>query len=316
MAIFKLIPTCKDYIWGGTRLMDEYHKPESGPRLAETWELSCHPNGLSTIGNGPFKGTSLLDYLQSGNMTKLGLNCRRFEQFPIMIKLIDAKDHLSIQVHPDNAYALANEGERGKTEMWYILDCDDGAYIYYGLRTAISPLELTEHIENDTLQTVLNKVKVKKGDVFFIKAGTIHAIGKGIIIAEIQQSSNITYRIYDYGRIGADGKPRDLHIQKAIDVINCSKTERKQDFGSHLAVCEYFDVDKYDVMGKFKGYVDKFSFLSLLVIQGQGILKADGEALNIKKGDSILMTASTGDYVINGNCQIIATSVPKGESIS
>lgn len=220
MALLKLAPCFKDYLWGGRRLVEEYNKQYSGEILAESWELSCHPDGPSVIINGQYAGKTLQEYIDTEGKDVLGENCRRFKEFPILTKFIDAKDNLSIQVHPDNRYALKNEGQYGKTEMWYVMDAGEDAYLYYGFKQEISREEFARRIEEDTLLDVLNSVRVQKGDVLFIEAGTIHAIGKDILIAEIQQNSNITYRVYDYGRTGKDGKKRDLHIEKALAVTN------------------------------------------------------------------------------------------------
>ena len=211
MDILKLQPVFKDYIWGGTRLRDEYGFESPLEKLAEGWMLSCHKDGENTVLNGEYKGKTLSELIKD-NPEFLGENGKKFEYFPILIKLIDAKNDLSVQVHPDNEYALRVEKEYGKTECWYILDCDEGAELIYGFNKKISSEEFKKKIADNTFLDTVNKVKVKKGDLFFIEAGTLHAIGKGILLAEIQQNSNTTYRVYDYGRLGADGKPRELHI--------------------------------------------------------------------------------------------------------
>ncbi len=206
MSILKLKPSCKDYIWGGSRLKKEYGIGYDGEVLAEAWELSCHPDGPSYIVNSRYAGKTLQQYIDEEGKEVLGTHCRRFRDFPILTKFIDAKDNLSIQVHPDNRYALKNEGQYGKTEMWYVMDAGKDAFLYYGFKKEISREEFARRIQEDTLLEVLNAVPVQKGDVLFIESGTIHAIGKNILIAEIQQNSNITYRVYDYGRVGKDGK--------------------------------------------------------------------------------------------------------------
>ena len=182
MALLKLSPSYKEYLWGGHRLVDDYNKQYEGEVLAESWELSCHPDGPSTIINGPYAGKTLAEYIQKEGKDVLGTHCRRFKEFPILIKFIDAKDNLSVQVHPSNLFALKNEGQYGKTEMWYVMDCKEGAYLYYGFKRAVSKEEFARRIEEDTLLEVLNAVPVQRGDVLFIEAGTIHAIGKDIVI--------------------------------------------------------------------------------------------------------------------------------------
>lgn len=237
MSILKLKPSCKDYLWGGHRLAEEYGVKYDGEVLAEAWELSCHSDGPSYIANGMYAGKTLQEYIDIKGKEVLGLNCRRFRDFPILTKFIDAKQSLSVQVRPSNRYALKNEGQYGKTEMWYVMDADPGAYLYYGFKTEISKEEFAKRIEEDTLLEVLNAVPVQKGDVLFIESGTIHAIGAGILIAEIQQNSNVTYRVYDYGRVGKDAKKRDLHIEKALAVTNRVPIIKDKSSYPHVADC-------------------------------------------------------------------------------
>lgn len=237
MALLKLKPSCKDYLWGGTRLRTEFGIEYDRDPLAESWELSCHPDGPSYIANGMYAGKTLQEYIDIKGKEVLGLNCRRFRDFPILTKFIDAKQSFSVQVHPSNRYALKNEGQYGKTEMWYVMDADPGAYLYYGFKTEISKEEFAKRIEEDTLLEVLNAVLVQKGDVLFIESGTIHAIGAGILIAEIQQNSNVTYRVYDYGRVGKDAKKRDLHIEKALAVTNRVPIIKDKSSYPHVADC-------------------------------------------------------------------------------
>ncbi len=318
MSILKLKPSYKDYMWGGRRLIDEFNKDYTGEILAESWELSCHKDGPSTIQNGKFKGKTLEEYINIEGKQVLGKNCRRFEEFPILIKFIDAKDNLSVQVHPDNGYALKNESQYGKTEMWYVMDCKDGAFLYYGFSKEVSNTELEQRIKDNTLLEVLNKVPVQKGDVLFIEAGTIHAIGKDIVVAEIQQNSNITYRVYDYGRVGNDGKQRDLHIEKALAVTNRVAIMRNKSSIPHLAKCDYFTVDKLNLDGKTMkriiGNVTEDSFVSILILNGSGKIKCDDEVIDFIKGDSLFVPALTGEYEIEGFCEALVTTI--GEKAS
>ena len=274
MSILKLKPSCKDYLWGGHRLVDEYNIEYDGEILAEAWELSCHPDGPSMIMNGPYAGKTLQEYLDIEGMEVLGTHCRRFREFPILTKFIDARDNLSIQVHPSNGFALQNEGQYGKTEMWYVLDAEEGAFLYYGFKEEITREEFAQRIKENTLLEVLNAVPVKKGDVLFIESGTLHAIGKGILIAEIQQNSNVTYRVYDYGRVGKDGKKRDLHIEKALAVTSRVPIIRSGSEYPHVADCDYFTVDKLNLDGnltyRMQGTVNETSFLSILILDGEG----------------------------------------------
>lgn len=315
MYILKLNPVFKDYLWGGTKLRDEYGFESNLDTLAEGWMLSCHKDGENKILNGEYEGKTLTEIVKD-NPNVLGENGKKFEYFPILIKLIDAKNDLSVQVHPDNEYAMRVEHEYGKTECWYILDCDDDAELIYGFNREISSEEFKKRIADNTFLETVNKVKVKKGDLFFIEAGTLHAIGKGILLAEIQQNSNTTYRVYDYGRLGADGKPRELHIEKAIDVTNCTpptrstdpegKLEEFEDYSTQLLTkCDLFNVKKVTVKNKFDGIADSKSFVSLLVTDGSGTV----DGTEIKKGDSLFVPANYGTFTISGNLEIIVTRV-------
>lgn len=319
MYPIKLKPAFKDYLWGGTRLRDDFGKDCDFDKIAESWELSCHKDGNSVVADGEYAGLTLAQYIEKEGKSVLGTNCEKFENFPILIKLIDAKDNLSVQVHPNNEYAQRVEGEYGKTEMWYVVDCDEGASLLYGFKHNITKEEFRERIENNTLLEVTNSVPVKKGDVFFIEAGTLHAIGKGILIAEIQQNSNTTYRIYDYGRVGADGKPRQLHIDKAVDVTNlCPAKPYPQsepvDMGGwtkkRLAKCEYFTVDVINVDTSAALEADKSSFVNILVLDGGCVLSSEGnDAVELKKGDSVFIPAGLGKFELTGKCSAVMTHI-------
>ena len=319
MAVIRLEPAFKDYIWGGTRLRDDFGKKCDLDKVAESWELSCHKDGPSVVATGEDKGLTLQEYIDRHGKGILGTNCERFEFFPILIKLIDAKDNLSVQVHPDNEYAQRVEGEYGKTEMWYVVDCDEGAELLYGFKHEISKEEFARRIADNTLLEVTNNVPVHKGDVFFIEAGTLHAIGKGILIAEIQQNSNTTYRIYDYGRVGKDGKPRELHVDKAKDVTCLAPAkqypetpvEQYEGYTSKLlAKCSYFTSYVLDIDGSAELEADSSSFSDLLIVEGEGRVTADDEVA-FKKGDSIFVTAGTGRYTVEGRCRAVLTKIDK-----
>ena len=317
MDILKLNPVFKDYLWGGTRLKTDFGFDCDFDKVAEGWMLSCHKDGKNTIVGGEFDGKRLDDVInEAGSIKVVGTRAEAFPYFPILIKLIDAKDNLSIQVHPNNEYAQRVEGEFGKTEIWYVLDAAEDAQLIYGFKEKISSEEFAEAIENNTLTDVLNSVKVKKGDLLFIEAGTVHAICKGILVAEIQQNSNTTYRVYDYGRVGADGKPRELHIKKAVDV---SVTEPPKydikpmgepvDNGNYvetlLTECDLFTVKHYDVKQSVTLCTDEKSFNHILVVDGSGYINKK----EFKKGDSFFVPANYGKYTINGKCEIIISKI-------
>lgn len=319
MKPIKLLPAFKDYLWGGTKLKTDFGKKSDLDIVAESWELSTHKDGQSVVAEGPDAGLTLSEYIDKHGEGILGSNAQKFDYFPILIKLIDAKDNLSIQVHPSDDYALKNEGEYGKTEMWYVLDANEGASLYYGFKSEITKDEFEERINNNTLLDVLNKVEVHKGDMFFIESGTVHAIGKGIVICEIQQNSNTTYRVYDYDRRDANGNPRELHIKKAIDVSNlapadqnrsASETVEHEGFSvTRLAECRYFTVDKVEVDSKAALTVSTDSFKSIIVTDGSGVLTFDGESVDINKGDSIFIPAQDAEYSVSGKCELITSCV-------
>lgn len=320
MYPMKLKAPLKDYIWGGTKLKTDYGKHTELDKVAESWELSCHKDGSSVIENGEYAGKTLPEFLAERGKAVLGTDCAPFENFPVLIKLIDAKDNLSVQVHPKNDYALRVEGEYGKTEMWYIVDCEPGAALLYGFQQEISKRDFEDRIKNNTLLDVTNRVEVHKGDVFFIEAGTLHAIGSGILIAEIQQNSNTTYRIYDYGRVGNDGKPRELHIQKALDVTELTPPTRptrpqgepqKLDgyTSTLLSSCEYFTVHALDIEQKAELEADGRSFHSLLCLEGSVRLDSPQGSLAVEKGESVFLEASYGRYTLSGSGRVILTTV-------
>ncbi len=300
MEIIKLKGVIKNYPWGGMRLK-EYGK-SSADIMAESWELSVHQDGVSVVDSGEYKGTDLREYLKNnkevlGNKTDLN----------IMVKYIDARSSLSIQVHPDDEYALIVEKDLGKTEMWYIMENSENSYIYYGVNREVSIDELRERIENNTLLEVLNKVETKKGDYFLIEAGTIHAIGAGNIICEIQQNSNLTYRLYDFNRRDKFGNLRELHIDKAMDVVKTTPNDEdsstaKQNDNQVICSCEYFEVEHYkgehELVFNTDGDYQIINFLD-----GEGMI----ENLAYKKGDTFLVPANYGTYKIAGKGEFLKT---------
>lgn len=307
----------KDYIWGGKRLKTEYGFETNLEKVSEAWVLSCHKDGECVIENGELCGKTLSEALSIWGDAAVGKKALSFPYFPILIKLIDACDRLSLQVHPDDEYAMRVEGEYGKTEMWYVVDCDEGASLIYGLTKKVDKDEFERRIRDNTIEEICNFVPVKKGDVFFISAGTLHAIGKGILIAEVQQNSNTTYRVSDYGRLGADGKPRTLHIEKAIDV---TRTEPptvpygavgaiRQDGCAKirtLAECELFTAEAVELKGEYRLRND--GFVSVIVLSGELSLNwTDGELL-LKKGQSVFVPAGI-EVTLNGGAELLLSRV-------
>lgn len=317
MEMVKLSPFVADNIWGGTRLITEYGIKTDKDPAAEAWVLSCHPAGPSTILNGEFAGKTLQDiYLADKSIC--GKKGEKYEFFPLLIKFIDAKRDLSIQVHPDDEYAMRVEGEYGKTEAWYILDCEPGAELILGFNRNVTVDEFKKAAQSGEMMSICNRVKVKKGDVFFIESGTMHAICKGILLAEVQQNSNTTYRIYDYGRLGKDGKPRELHVDKAADVTklcppsipDSSKRETEKFDNatrSKLTSCDLFTMYELSIDGDYSSVSDADSFVSLLCLEGSGEVKSGNESLTMKKGESLFIPAGKGVFTVSGKIKLLET---------
>ncbi len=304
--MIKLAPVLKDYIWGGTKFAKMYGRNNGGKRISESWEVSIHPDGLSTCECG-----TLAEYLKKNPQAV----DRNGSSFPVLIKYIDAAQKLSVQVHPGDEYARRVENDNGKTEMWYILGADDGAGIYCGFKRDTDKEEFLAKVKDGTVEELLNFIPVKEGDCFLIEAGTVHAIGAGCVICEVQQSSNVTYRVYDYNRRGADGKLRPLHVEKAADVINFKAYEDHTATGSfqdvpggkmrRLTGCKYFECRKLDLAGVFTEKNEN-SFTAINVLKGEG--KADGKPF--KAGDSFFV--SCGEvYSLQGNAEIVLTTEGK-----
>lgn len=317
-APLKLQPAFKDYLWGGERLKTEYGKHTGLSPLAESWELSCHKDGPSVIADGPYAGKTLAAYVAE-NPACLGTK-HKGGAFPVLIKLIDAAKPLSVQVHPSDDYAQRVEGEPGKTELWYVVDAVPGATLYYGFSRELTREEAAKRIADGTLMDVLNAAPVKAGDVFFIEAGTVHTIGAGVLVAEIQQNSNTTYRVFDYGRVGADGKPRALHVEKALEVAKlCPPARPAGPMGAPetngcltdtlLAECDYFTARLLTLTGSAPLCAGAGSFHSLLCLAGEGAVLWDGKAVAFQKGDSLFLPAGLGDYRIAGDAQLILTTL-------
>ena len=315
-----LRPSGKDYLWGGRRLNDEFEKGIALSPLAETWECSTHPDGPSYVVSGEFEGMTLADVLKK-RPEYLGTRHAGYDELPILIKFIDARNDLSVQVHPSDKYAGEFEnGQLGKTEMWYVLDASKGARLVYGFNHDCEEKEIRAAIKNGTLMNYLQQVSVKKDDLFFIEAGTVHAIGAGILVAEIQENSNLTYRLYDYDRVGKDGRKRELHIDKAMAVADMrSASEPRQPLrvlrysrgaaSELLCRCKYFEVYRMIVNTERRQTVkyraDKANFRVLLCINGCGSFSFDGKGMNIYKGDCVFFPADSAEVSIHGQMQFL-----------
>lgn len=311
----RLAPCLRSYLWGGTRLRKEYNKIGDGV-IAESWELSVRRDGMTHIAAGEHAGEPLDTLLCSDFTGMAGSRCPA-GTFPLLIKLIDARQDLSVQVHPSDATARREDGEQGKTEMWYVVDCEPDSALYLGFSRAVTPEELTERAQNGTICEVLNRVHVHPGDVFFVTPGTIHAIGAGILIAEIQQNSNTTFRVYDYHRIGADGKPRPLHLRRAAEVLCCTPSDPSAhalspcppDGVQEVLLCEFFRVRRAAVKSQIDLSTDRGSFAHLLCVRGAGSIRCGGEDLPLRQGDSYFLPAALGKYTVCGRCEILLSEL-------
>lgn len=408
MAIGKIHPACKQYLWGGEKLIREYGISSQNTPLAEAWVLSAHSDGDSLISfseeelcsegkessegesfsegevcsegkdssegesfseeESSSEGESFAEYLKC-HPEAVGSFGKAFPFFPTLIKLIDAKKALSIQVHPDDSFALSREGQYGKTEMWIILEREEGAFLYFGFQKDYTEEEIRRAIEEDNFPSLLCKVMVEPGDVFFIPAGTVHAIGAGILLAEVQQNSNLTYRVYDYGRKDAQGNTRELHVEKALEVMNRKqlsayrqeafkkqgkkpvgekaagekaagesatgeKVAEKNVYLERIGSCEYFTVDRLflEENAFYSGKLTEESFLSLLVLEGEGVLTEETKRCEdmhqessteckqekgsftekkdrrfVKKGESYFLPAEEGQWSLKGTGKFLLT---------
>ena len=368
MAIGKIYPATKQYLWGGEKLVRGYGISSSETPVAEAWMLSAHPDGDSLIAFTTENKYSFPAEVHSANEPGiqifsayikeqpevLGSLGKSFPFFPTLIKLIDAKKALSIQVHPDDSYALSQEGQYGKTEMWIVLEREKDAFLYFGFQKEYTEDEIRKAIEEENFPSLLCKVLVNPGDVFFIPAGTVHAIGSGIVLAEVQQNSNLTYRVYDYGRKDALGNTRELHVEKALKVMDRKKISgfmqeelkglEKRKVGENaykerIASCPYFTVERLflEAKGCYTGQMTEESFLSILVLDGEAILKEDGKQdisegteqndssatvfeitkqlkssntaveVFVKKGESFFLPAGNSQWSLRGKGQFLLT---------
>ena len=315
----KLKGVTKSPIWGGTRLPLEWNKcaPDGGT-VGESWELTVRQKEMSTVQNGTLAGITVGELLRDYPTELMGKSTTTCGEFPLLIKFIDAADRLSVQVHPDDVYAARVENDRGKTEMWYIVDADADAEIIRGLADGFDKAAFGSALHKGELMSALKVQKVKAGESYFIPAGLPHAIGKGILIAEIQQNCDLTYRVYDYDRRGADGSLRELHIEKACDVIR-PFTEAEIDAIRYsrglpasretvLADCDYFRVEKLTLCENTQTLTQNGYLRHLLVIEGDGVIECDGTSYHVHRGDSILLPACLGDLSLSGSGTVLIST--------
>ncbi len=307
----KLVPVPREIVWGGDLLKRKYGKSTPFAKLAESWELTVRSDNVSSIANGPCAGTTLADYIEKYGKAVVGDRWSG-ERFPLLIKFIDARDKLSVQVHPGDEYALKKHGEYGKTEAWYIVEAEPGAKIVWGMKQGCGSAELREAAEKGDIASVLNYTEVRSGQLYFIPSGLIHAIGAGILIAEIQQNSDITYRVYDYNRPDDTGRLRPLHLEdayasvKALTPVDIEALRYKQGKSGNFAVnCEYFSIEIFD--RETVSCVDESSFACVQCVEGGGKIIFDGREYPITAGDSYFLPAGAGGFAISDGVKALVS---------
>ncbi|SKA03429.1 mannose-6-phosphate isomerase, class I [Selenihalanaerobacter shriftii] len=318
----KFKPIYKEKIWGGNNIATYFNRNLPKNKIGESWELAAHKNGTSIVNNGRFKDKSLTELINKYWIEIMGTRIKEedHDRFPLLIKILDANDKLSVQVHPDDEYAAEHEdGELGKTEMWYILDAEPGAELIYGLKPGVTKEEFKVSIEDGSLVDKLNRIKVKKGDILFIPTGTIHSIKEGVLLAEIQQNSDTTYRVFDWNRVGDDGQPRKLHIKEALDVVDFNRDDYKKSQSVKyennkyqrkiLTTCEYFTCEKLLVEDSFSAQPQGKRFEVLLCLDGKGIINYENGKVNIKGGETILIPAVLDEYKIEGEVEVLRSYI-------
>jgi mannose-6-phosphate isomerase len=306
-------PILQDRIWGGTKLRDDLGKKIPTPTTGESWELSAVEGNVSVVKNGTFAGKPLTELLEQYPNEILGtaVHQRFGNQFPLLFKFLDAREDLSIQVHPNDELAKQRHNSFGKTEMWYVMQADEGSRIIVGFNHKSSAQEYLEKLESKQLIDILNQVPAKKGDVFFLETGTIHAIGAGIVIAEIQQTSDITYRIYDWDRVDANGNGRQLHVQEALDAMNYNTTDTQKQYTKEvnksnvMVDCPYFTTNFIPLEGSTGVSRTGESFTVYICTEGEYTVDLEGETYSFKKGDTVLIPAAVKAFALAGNATLL-----------
>ena len=306
-------PIMKERIWGGTKLKTYLNKPITSDITGESWEISTVENDVSVVANGVLKGKSLNELIQEFPETVLGtkVHAQFGKQFPLLFKYLDAREDLSIQLHPNDELAKKRHNSFGKTEMWYVMQADADARLIVGFKEKSSPEEFKKNIENKTIVAILDTKKVQQGDVFFLETGTIHAIGAGIVIAEIQQTSDITYRIYDFDRVDANGNKRELHVDLSLEAINYETIESQkiysttENVSNEVVNCKYFTTNYIPLNDLVKISKNGNSFTVYMCVDGSFQLTGDGENFNYQKGDTVLIPAALTDFQLSGKASIL-----------
>ncbi|MGV7105438.1 type I phosphomannose isomerase catalytic subunit [Flavobacterium sp. U410] len=303
----------KERIWGGTKLKDYLNKPISSEITGESWEISTVPGDISVVANGALKGKNVNEIIAEFPNEILGESvlANFGQQFPLLFKFIDAKEDLSIQLHPNDELAKKRHNSFGKTEMWYVMQAEEQSRLVVGFTKESNQEEYVQHLENNSLLELLEEIPVKVGDVFFLETGTIHAIGAGVLIAEIQQTSDITYRLYDWDRVDAEGKSRELHTELALEAINYQVTPSKIDYevkenqSVELVHCPYFNTDVLSVSGIVNWKSHEGSFTVFMCADGEVTFLVEGESYAYKKGDTVLIPAEISSITIEGKATLL-----------
>ncbi|WP_294963945.1 type I phosphomannose isomerase catalytic subunit [uncultured Flavobacterium sp.] len=306
-------PILKERIWGGEKLKTILNKPIVSKITGESWELSTVQGDVSVVANGVLKGKSLMDLIDETPDAILGTKVyERFgKQFPLLFKYLDAREDLSIQVHPNDKLAKERHNSFGKTEMWYVMQADADARIIVGFKEDSSKEEYLKHLHDNTLVSILDDVKAKSGDVFFLETGTVHAIGAGLVVAEIQQTSDITYRLYDFDRVDAQGNKRELHVDLALDAINYNKVDTQKKYDSKINTsnvvvdCPYFTTNFIPLEDKVEVSKSGETFTVYMCIEGSFEIEYDGFKQAYKKGDTVLVPAAINAFVLSGKASIL-----------
>ncbi|MFZ0597710.1 MAG: type I phosphomannose isomerase catalytic subunit [Flavobacterium sp.] len=306
-------PILKERIWGGEKLQTLLNKPIVSDITGESWELSTVEGDVSVIANGELKGKSLTELIDQAPNEILGtaVYTRFGNQFPLLFKYLDAREDLSIQVHPNDKLAKERHNSFGKTEMWYVMQADDDARIIVGFKEDSGKEEYVKHLNDKTLVSILDDVKAKAGDVFFLETGTVHAIGAGLVVAEIQQTSDITYRLYDFDRKDAQGNTRELHVDLALDAINYNKVDTHKKYettvntSNVIVDCPYFTTNIIPLEGKIESNKNGETFTVYMCIEGSFEIRYENVNYRYRKGDTVLIPADMRSYVLEGSASIL-----------
>lgn len=318
----KFKPVYKENVWGGSLLKEVYGREIPSDHTGESWDIACHSHGMSEVSNGHLAGISLEMLFEKHRDALVGSMAHKYDRFPLLVKIIDAKQRLSLQVHPEDDFAIMNEnGELGKNEMWFVLKAKKGAKVTLGLKDGVTREAFAKALEEGTVTECINEIEVEAGDVINIPAGLVHSIEEDIMLAEVEENSDMVYRVYDWGRMGLDGKPRALHIEKALEVIDFEGRLPKEKVqgvvdsrrGSeliHYIYEEDFAVDRIELKSEFKDSTENDHMMIYMCIKGRAEILWDDSSTSLQSGEVVLIPAEVGDYSIVGKGSMIRTYIP------